>query len=63
MPASNNSFSPREERFGHREALAELHAEFNEAEARRLETERAAWRARCQRASLFVDDRGLALAA
>jgi hypothetical protein len=49
--------------FGYREAIAQVTVELAAAEINRLETERAAWRARCRRRSVLLDDRGLALAA
>jgi hypothetical protein len=49
--------------FGYREALARVIAELAESEAKRLEAERAVWRARYHGRSLLLDQRGLALAA
>jgi hypothetical protein len=63
MPATNHCFPMAEEPFGYREALAQVIADLTESEAKRLEVERAVWRACCQRRSTLVDERGLALAA
>jgi hypothetical protein len=63
VPATNDSFSTTEPGFGYCEALAQVIAELAESEARRLEAERAVWRARCHGRSVLLDQRGLALAA
>ena len=52
-----------EERFGYREALAEVIAQLAAAEVRRAEAERGARRAQWERRSVLLDERGLALAA
>ena len=63
MPATSNGFPTTEAAFGYREALAQVIAELAESEAKRLEAERAAWRAHYHGRSLLLDQRGLALAA
>lgn len=63
MPGTKHSFPTANEPFGYREALAQVIAELTAAELNRLEERRAAWRARCRRRSLLLDERGLALAA
>jgi hypothetical protein len=63
MPATTGRIPTGEEPFGYREALAHVIAELTAAKAKGLEAERAAWRARCQRRSVLLDDQGLALAA
>jgi hypothetical protein len=63
MPATTDRFPRTEQPFGYREALVQVIAELAASAANRLEAGRAAWRAHCQRRSVLVDDRGLALAA
>ena len=63
MSTSNESARTRGETFGYPEALAEVIAELAASERRRVEAERAARRARWQRRSVLLDERGLALAA
>jgi hypothetical protein len=63
LPATNDKLPMTEVPFGYREALAQVIAELAESEAKRLEAERADWRARYQGRSVLLDQRGLALAA
>jgi len=63
MPATTGRIPTADEPFGYREALAQVIAELTAAELKRLEAERAVWRARCRRRSRLLDERGLALAA
>ena len=62
---STNNDQPRQsaEAFGYRGALAEVTAELAALNARRLDAERAARRARWERRPVLLDERGLALAA
>jgi hypothetical protein len=63
MPAVNDRFPTAAEPFGYREALAQVIADLAASEVKRLQAERAAWRARCERRSVLLDERGLALVA
>jgi hypothetical protein len=63
VPATNDSLPTTELPFGYREALAQVIGELAECEAKCLEAERVAWRARYHGRSLLLDQRGLALAA
>lgn len=63
MPVTTRRIPTADQPFGYREAVAQVIAELAAAEVKRLEAERAAWRARCRRRSQLLDERGLALAA
>ncbi len=63
MPATNDRVTRTEQPFGYREALAQVIAELAASEAKRLEAERAVWRARCERRSVLLDARCMELAA